>query len=152
MQGCCRAGSRTEGEGDAQAPKLHVSAHVPFSSSSAAGREEFPTTGGLFATCLVPLLLGPPGDVATEGTWAWGLTPCSTEQLSWVSRQDLTSPEHHPVGMKPQLLHPPWSHRGPRGSGCCGGTLGTGQRGHPVPHHGEGDKIQGRQGWIWSRI
>lgn len=123
------------------------------SAQQLGGRNFCAPTGGLFATCLILLLPGPPGDVATEGTWAWGLSPCSTEQLSWVLWQDLTSPELHPVQMKPHSPHPPRPRRTSRGSGCCGGSLGTGQRGRPVQHCGEGGKIQGRceqVGWMRS--
>lgn len=112
------------------------SAYASLPIGSAAGREEFLHTHG----SVVCYVLGPPGDVATEGTWAWNLSPpCSTEQLSWVLRWDLTSPGHHPVRMKPHSPHPPLAPQSIRGgSGCCGGSLGTGQRGYPVQQRGEG--------------
>ena len=45
------------------------------SAQQLGGRNFSAPMGGLFATCLVLLPLGPPGDVAAEGTWAWGLSP-----------------------------------------------------------------------------
>jgi len=70
--------------------------HSP-SAQQPGGRTFCALMGRFFVMCLVLLLLGPPGDVTAEGTWAWGLSPCSTEQVVWMLWQDLTSPGHHPV-------------------------------------------------------
>lgn len=53
-----------------------ASASLPI--GSAAGREEFLHTHG----SVVCYVLGPPGDVATEGTWAWNLSPPPVAQSS----------------------------------------------------------------------
>lgn len=54
----CQAGSKAAGEANTQAHSLHVSADVLLCSWG--GRNFCTPTGGLFAMCLVPLLLGSP--------------------------------------------------------------------------------------------